>query len=304
MNRDWIDQTVARLVSGAPENRLSDFRGLSIFDAPLVGIADGDDPVFPEFTKAVSPRHLQPRAFLRSHFPKGPEIGYVSVISWVLPFTGKIRLSNRNRKWPSGLYSLARNHGEAVNREVSRRLVKILRDKGFAAAAPVLSPEYDCFRSPEYIYGSSWSERHAAVAAGLGRFGLNGALITPRGINVRLGSIITNFPLTPTPRHSGSRFAPCLESRSEICDRCIGRCPVGAVSRSGLDKKICNARRKAIGEKLLPFLRKRYRIKRFLIPINGSRRWTYPLGCALCQCGVPCEGRDPFSGAQDKECST
>jgi len=35
---------------------------------------------------------------------------------------------------------------------------------------------------------SSWSERHAAYAAGLGTFSLNDALITPKGIAHRLGS--------------------------------------------------------------------------------------------------------------------
>ena len=30
------------------------------------------------------------------------------------------------------------------------------------------------------------------------------------------------------------------------------------------------------------------------IPISGQRRNRYALGCALCQCGVPCESLDPF----------
>ena len=28
---------------------------------------------------------------------------------------------------------------------------------------------------------------------------------------------------------------------------------------------------------------------------SGKREYSYSLGCALCQCGVPCEGVDPYN---------
>lgn len=297
VTRGWLERTIARLVADAPENQLAGFSGVVVFDPPLVGVADGEDPLFAEFARAVGPRHLRPRAFLASRFPQGPRIRRISVISWVLPFSAKVRESNRGGQWPSPLYSLARNKGQAVAQRLSRRLAALLKTKGLAAAVPTLTGDYDIFHSSEIIYSSSWSERHVAFAAGLGRFGLNGSLVTPQGSHVRLGSLVVGSALEPSPRPSGTHRAVCLESRGEICRRCIDRCPVGAISPEGLDKRKCNARRKAVCERSLASLQKKYLMKRFRLPIDGARRWSYPLGCALCQCGVPCEGQDPFAEA-------
>lgn len=62
----------------------------------------------------------------------------------------------------------------------------------------VAEGEYDAFRSPEFTFSSSWSERHVAYAAGLGNFGLNGCLITSLGTSVRFASLVTSLPLEVT----------------------------------------------------------------------------------------------------------
>jgi epoxyqueuosine reductase len=297
LTRGWLEKTIARLAADALENKLIGFSGAVVFDPPLIGIADGEDPLFAELTRAVGPRHLRPRTFLASRFPQGPRIRRVSIISWVLPFSTEVRESNRGEEWPSPLYSLARNQGQALNQRLGRRLVALLKAQGLAAAAPTLTGDYDIFHSPEFAYSSTWSERHVAFAAGLGRFGLNGSLITPLGSNVRLGSLVVGAALEPSLRLSGTHQAACLESRGDVCRRCVDRCPVGAISPEGLDKRKCNARRKAVCERSLASLQKKYLLKRFRLPIDGARRWSYPLGCALCQCGLPCEGRDPFAEA-------
>ena len=59
-----------------------------------------------------------------------------------------------------------------------------------------------------------WSQRHAAVAAGLGELGLNNGFICPEyGIRVRLGSLITDAPLEPDS----------LDRIGNTCDQC-GAC--------------------------------------------------------------------------------
>ena len=248
---EWITETITRQVIEAPENRLLDFEGQAIFDTPLVGVADGDDPLFEEFRAAVGPRHLLPREVLRRYAPLDMDLTQVRVIAWALPFTDPIRRSNRGRRWPSRLYSLARNNGGALNDLVRRRAADTLRAQGGVAVAPVLTGEYDAFRSEVHTFASSWSERHVAYAAGLGRFGLNGTLITPLGSNVRLGSVVTNLPLEITPRQYRSHRAPCLERRGEGCGYCIERCPVGAISEEGLDKAKCYNMRQAIRERYM-----------------------------------------------------
>ncbi len=227
VTRGWLERTIARLVADAPENRLAGFSGVAVFDPPLVGVADGEDPLFAEFARAVGPRHLRPRAFLASRFPQGPRIRRVSVISWILPFSAMVRESNRGGQWPSPLYSLARNKGQAVAQRLGRRLAALLKTKGLAAAVPTLTGDYDIFHSSEFVYSSSWSERHVAFAAGLGRFGLNGSLVTPHGSHVRLGSLVVGSALEPSSRSSGTHRAACLESRGKPAGAALIVAPSG-----------------------------------------------------------------------------
>ncbi len=289
----WIEQILCRLVQEAPENRLPDFGGQPIFGAPLVGVADGDDPLFEEFRHAVSPRHLLPRQVLWLYVRADAEPVQVRVIAWALPFTQAIRRSNRGEGWPSRLYSLARCNGGALNHGVRRRLTRILREHGYAAVAPVLTEHYDAFRSPEHIFSSSWSERHVAFAAGLGQFGLNGSLITPLGTTVRLGSVVTDLPITATPRTYEDYRAPCLRLNGEPCGLCVERCPVGAISRSGLDKSKCYQMRRAVRDRFMDTYSRSLHMLPAPVVKSGERVDEYSLGCALCQCGVPCEGGYP-----------
>jgi epoxyqueuosine reductase len=288
----WLRDTVARLVLHAPENRLSDFQNGPVFDSPLVGVADGDDSIFGLFRRVVSPDHLGPRDLLSRHSRPEADLNTVRVISWVLPFCTQIRRSNRNQDWPSALYSIARNNGGALNWKISRRLTAILQKRGFAAVAPRLTGEYDTFRSLEHTFSSSWSERHIAYAAGLGLFGLNGCLITPRGAMVRLGSLVTNLPVCVTPRNASDHRAPCLRDGGNTCGLCLERCPADALAGSGLDKSKCYARRQAIRQRFLDAYSIQFRMLPAPIVKSGRRELGLSLGCALCASGVPCEASD------------
>ena len=290
----WIKNTISHLVRSAPENRLIDFGGQPIFDPPLVGVADGDDPLFMEFQKVVSSRHLLPREFLHRISPRSTDLTHVSVIVWVLPFAMEVRRSNRVQNMPSKLYSLARNNGGALIYNMSLRLSEQMHKRGIAAVSPILTTEYDTFRMPEFTFSSTWSERHVAYVAGLGYFGLNEALITPLGINVRFGSIITNMPLESSSQRNEDYRALCFKDGGDSCRVCMERCPVGAISKSGLDKSKCYTQRKAIRNEYLEHYQQELQMLPSPIPISGQRRNRYSLGCALCQCGVPCEGVDPF----------
>jgi epoxyqueuosine reductase QueG len=206
----------------------------------------------------------------------------------------EVRHSNRVKNMPSKLYSLARNNGGALIYNVSLRLSKEMQKMGIAAESPILTDEYDIFRTPESTFTSTWSERHVAYAAGLGYFGLNEALITLLGINVRFGSIITNMPLESSPKKENDYRAKCLKDGWDSCGLCVERCPVGAISESGLDKSRCYTHRKAIRNEYLEFYKRELQLLPSPLPISGQRQNRYSLGCALCQCGVPCESVDPF----------
>jgi epoxyqueuosine reductase len=69
-----------------------------------------------------------------------------------------------------------------------------------------------------------FSQRHAAVRAGLGEFGLNNLVVTPEyGPRMRFTSVITEAELTPSPLLEEK---VCL---GENCSICLENCP-GAIS--------------------------------------------------------------------------
>ncbi|HWR06272.1 hypothetical protein [Sporomusa sp.] len=77
-------------------------------------------------------------------------------------------------------------------------------------------------RAAPQWYGP-FSHRHAAVAAGLGEFGLNNLFLTPEyGPRVRLVSIITAAPLTADPVLENPI---CLGKK---CSLCVKACPAKA----------------------------------------------------------------------------
>jgi len=77
--------------------------------------------------------------------------------------------------------------------------------------------------------GMSISQRHAAVAAGLGEFGWLSIVLTPQfGPRNRFGAILTTAELEPDPMYSGPRL--CDPTK---CNICTTVCPTGALSKYG-----------------------------------------------------------------------
>jgi epoxyqueuosine reductase len=292
---ECVRQFLPGFVSESAGNRLVDFGHIPVFEAPLLGVVDGRDPIFRIFREVVSPGHLMPLETLQRYSPAAADLSDVSVVSWALPFSPGVRQSNRGEDWPSALYSVARNNGGAVIHDVSRRLTEKLLALGLATVSPVLTEKYDAFRSLEHAFSSTWSERHVAYAAGLGRFGLHGSLITPAGSYVRFGSLIVNLPPGPVPARAEDYRAPCLATGGETCGVCRQRCPVGAISGKGMDKEQCYMRRNEIRERHLVSYAGKYRMLPSPIVKGGTRKQGYSLGCALCLCDVPCEDKDPAS---------
>ncbi len=78
-------------------------------------------------------------------------------------------------------------------------------------------------------WAAEFSHRHAAVAAGVADFGLNGLGLTPEfGSMQRFNSLLTSADLEPTPMYDG----PAL-CRPEDCNRkCVSACPASAFDDS------------------------------------------------------------------------
>jgi hypothetical protein len=45
----FVAETIKNYIVNSPDNRLEAFQGTPIFDEPLVGFADGDDPLFQQY---------------------------------------------------------------------------------------------------------------------------------------------------------------------------------------------------------------------------------------------------------------
>jgi hypothetical protein len=118
-------------------------------------------------------------------------------------------------------------------------MVEALTRQGFQAVAPVLLPEWARVDSDQFVFASTWSERHAAYAAGLGTFGLCDGLITAVGKSMRVGSVVVRAVLPATPRPYASHREYCLFFNSGTCRKCIERCPASALSEKGHDKRMC-----------------------------------------------------------------
>ncbi len=279
----FLEHTIKEYVAASPDNHLTSFDGDPIFDEPLIGFADGDDAIFQDYKSIIGDFHFTPREALaaqrREKGGSDAEPTNVSVISFVMPITYQTRLSlRRETRFPSLRWNHTRWQGQDLINKLSNHLASLLEELGYRTAVPELADYYKVFTLEGNIRISNFSHRHHAYAAGLGTFSLNDGFITPRGIAMRLGTVITDVALLPTSRVYENHLANCLYYRDKSCTRCMERCPVGAISEQGHDKAKC---------------------REFLM--NGQAKEMAStegylgryLGCGLCQTKVPCESQIP-----------
>jgi epoxyqueuosine reductase QueG len=278
----FIKAYLENLVAQSPENRLYMIDDRPIFEAPLVGFADGDDPLFSEYKeRIIGPFHMTPREVLQRSLSSAGDValgetGGISVICWALPFTKRTKASNATKEvWPSLRWAHSRYYGEQFNELLRRELVSMLTRLGHFAVAPILSPAWSWLHKYPGGPVSKWSERHALYAAGLGTFGLCDGFITPKGKAMRCGTVVVNTPLPATKRPYETHTDNCTFYTDGSCGHCIDRCPAGAITKKGHSRSTCiGYMREQIGH-----IKARY---------NAD-----PSGCGLCQTRVPCSSRIP-----------
>ena len=274
--QSWITGVIRDLCAG-PGNAMHGTFQEPAWDAPLVGFARGDDPLFVDYKVHVGPEHWTPAEAMALAYPALEiEPAELAVISWVLPQTATTRADSRAATvYPPERWARSRMFGEAFNNELRAQVAEALRDAGFHAVSPMLLSEYRSVDSSRFLFSSVWSERHIAHACGLGTFGLCDGLITPVGKAMRLGSVIAQLPVEPAVRPYTDHHAYCLHYARGTCGVCIQRCPVGALSEHGHDKRLCRAHLDATR----PIVRDRYGFDGY--------------ACGLCQTGTPCEAGIP-----------
>lgn len=288
----FIEEEIKAFVHTNPLNHMPIMDNPLIYDEPLVGFADGDDPIFAEYKTIIAPMHLTPREALAKTFNRSPQDmpSQLSVISWILPVTSRIRESNRRHTVnPSRLWASVEYYGEYIFLEaMQEHVVEFLTKMGYLAVAPAMEPYFIDTglerRGEEWDKGkvlSNWSEKHIAYAAGLGTFSFSGNFISERGVAINCGSVVTSLVLPASHRIAENSYSNCLLYATGKCKACAARCPVGAITENGHDDIKCANHLfelQKLGEKY-----------------NMGR-----VGCGMCMTKVPCEFRNPVPNQNKK----
>jgi epoxyqueuosine reductase QueG len=275
----WITASIEDVVATSKENTLHLPTGEKAFDAPLVGFANGADPLFEQYVAHIGDFYLTPIDIFTKAFPQETDVDpeELTVISWVLPSTSRTREEQAAAvKRPCERWILVRHYGEMFNESLRRSLVARLSDAGIQSVAPMLEAFWSHSDTGPYAPCSNWSERHAAYAAGLGTFGLCDGLITPVGKAMRTGSVVARITIPPSERPYTDHHAYCLFYSHGTCGKCIPRCPVRAIDESGHDKQTCM--------RYTMHKMKAYSLDTYDIAVSA---------CGICQAGIPCTAHIP-----------
>ena len=274
----WIQEFIRGFVEESTENSLRNPSSEKAFTIPLVGFSRGDDPLYESYKDHVGPFYMTPwEVFTLTFRDFGVKASELTVISWILPQTDATKADNRKKtRFPSERWARARVFGEQVNVKLREHVVSMLKFEGYQAVAPIVTPQFSIRISPRYGLASTWSERHAAYASGLGTFGLCDGLITAVGKAMRTGSVVARMKIPPTKRPYSDHREYCLFFSKGICGKCISRCPAGAITEAGKDKSLCFAH---LFPATVEYVKSHYGFDGY--------------ACGLCQTGVPCESKIP-----------
>ncbi|GBF33883.1 iron-sulfur cluster-binding protein [Desulfocucumis palustris] len=216
--KDQIEAFVTKyIVSYRGNNSKADFWG-----APLFAYADANDPLFLELKHIISPTHLLPAELLPDS---------KTVIAYFIPFNKPVVDSNvagemSSEQWANG-YIETNKLIVGINEALSKELKK----QGYQSV--ILPPTHNF---DENTLISDWSHKHIGYIAGLGTFGLHQMLITEKGCCGRLGSLVTDAVIEPTPRPVQEY---CLYKHNKTCRRCVARCFSGALKTEAFDRHRC-----------------------------------------------------------------
>lgn len=237
-----------------------------VLDAPLVGVASADDPLFESFRRDTvigsqwrSPREWMPDA--------------KSVVAFFFPVSAEIRTRHRaartatNEAWNYGYGK----HGQVTNAFLAGMTAEMER-QGVKTFIPTKDPSFKIERQPvmhgdkeDMHYSTSWSNRHIAFATGLGTFGIHRHLITQKGCSGVLASMILDWEMASTATAGKDPYENCIH-----CGACVKRCPAGAISLENLrNLKECAAYAASL------------------------RTESDPGYCGKCLVGIPCESVSP-----------
>jgi epoxyqueuosine reductase QueG len=259
MNKKIIQEEISDFVKKYPERGATETR----WKAPIVGFASADDPLFVRLKEVVRPTHALPRDLL----PNGN-----TVIAYFLPFGEETEEDNSyEEEKPSRSWAIAYIETNRLIKEIGHQLKALFEKHGYTAISTPVTHNYD-----QKTLVSDWSHRHVSYIAGLGKFGLNRWLITEQGCCGRLGSMVTDLYLAPSPR---PRWDFCLHFAGYHCSVCLSKCKPAALTADQFDRDLCN--------QVL------WKNDAYFPDLQGMSDV-----CGKCGCGVPCSRTNPVRQKQ------
>lgn len=213
---------------------------------PIIGYAAADDPLYNTLDEKIGAKQFHPTEML-------PEAK--TVIVYFIPFPAALIRAIRQKQRIVPIWSQYYDTTNELLDRIGKNIIKKLTDLNIKA---VMEPPTENFDSISLT--GHWAHKASAVIAGIGTFGLNHLLITRLGTAGRLGSVITEVPLMPSPRPDASY---CLYYKTGKCRVCAEKCPSGALTTERFDRFRCNAY------------------------LDGKNIRDDQQGCPMCSCG-PC----------------
>ena len=230
------------------------------FDDILVGYQDAHHDIYSRLQHAY-PFHLLPTDF------ESEAVRIASVISYAIvftPHTTRVTDSFSPQTWVEATF-VFRTLSNTINSYICTA------SEGETVIVPRDSSRYARMNTEE-AFLSSWSERHVAYTCGLGTFGLHHALITEKGCQVRLSSLVTSATydgIAPLPLKG--LYDYCLYYTSGTCRKCVAACPVTAITTEKKDMVQCYEKEDTINT-----------------VYNAEQYGRSIPTCGLCMIGVPC----------------
>ncbi len=212
--KNLIVKTINEMVNNADT--------MTKYRRPLVLFSNIRDEDFTFLKRNVSLKHKIPRDLL---------LDAVNIVSFFIPFAEDIVDENRLCSTVAEEWAIAYVETNTLIDQISSTLVGKLREEGVQVSWEPPTHNFD-----KVTLTSIWSHKSIAKITGLGSFGLHQMIITDAGCAGRLGSLIINAKIKPTPKKVKER---CFYYIDGSCSICLANCPVGALTVKGLNKKKC-----------------------------------------------------------------
>jgi epoxyqueuosine reductase len=193
-----------------------------IWRKPLLVTAKADER-FDILPRIAAEDHLLPRDLMPTA---------KTVVVFFIPFVKELAKENNKGEIPCRNWGLAYESTNRLINSLCQHIQQYLEDRDYQAELTPATHNFD-----EVKLVSRWSHKHLGYIAGLGRFGVNAQFITPSGCAGRLGSLLTDAEIEDSALVIEKEL--CRHKNGHKCLVCVKRCPVGAVSESGIDRKLC-----------------------------------------------------------------